>query len=412
MTDAGGTLAVDFDDIRAAATRIAGRVSRTPCVVSDTLSEIYGCRLALKFENLQYTAAFKDRGACNCLLQLDDQASRRGVIAASAGNHAQAVAHFARSLGIAATIVMPRNTPFVKIANTERLGARVVLDGETVDDGMTHARERVTQDGLTLVHPFDDARVIAGQGTVGLEMLEQVPSLDVLVVPIGGGGLIGGIAVAAKALKPSLRIIGVQATRYASIQSRRDDLPLAAGGSTIADGIAVKTPGTLTLPLIERFVEDVVLVDEADLEAAILQLLEIEKTVTEGAGAAGLAAVAKVQERFRGLVVGLVLCGGNIDPRLLSAVILRGLVTSSRLVRLVVAVPDLPGNLARTATLVADLGANIVDVTHQREFTSLSVKATELALTVETKDAQHATRLLQGLEAHGLTVKRLAPGGG
>ncbi|MFW5834730.1 MAG: threonine ammonia-lyase [Pseudomonadota bacterium] len=405
-------LAVGLADIEAAAARIAGRVVATPCIVSETLSEIHGCRLILKFENLQYTAAFKDRGACNCLLQLDDEAKTRGVVAASAGNHAQAVAHHAHLQGIAATIVMPRHTPFVKVANTERLGARVVLEGETVDDAMTHARQLVETEGLTLIHPFDDARVIAGQGTIGLEMLQAFPDLDVLVVPIGGGGLIGGIAVAAKAIKPSLRLVGVEAALYPSVQRLRDGLPPPPGGPTIADGIAVKQPGRLTLPIIDRLVDDIVLVEEADLEAAILQLLEIEKTVAEGAGAAALAAIAKVGERFRGLTVGLVLCGGNIDPRLLSAVILRGLVTSSRLVQLVVEVPDLPGHLARSATAVADLGANIVDVTHRREFSALSVKSTEITFTVETKDAQHAARLIAGLEAQGLRVRRLQPGRG
>ncbi|TVQ39780.1 MAG: threonine ammonia-lyase [Geminicoccaceae bacterium] len=403
-------LAVGIADVEAAADRIRGRVVDTPCIVSETLSEIHGCRLILKFENLQYTAAFKDRGACNCLLQLDDAAKAKGVIAASAGNHAQAVAHHARLQGIKAVIVMPRHTPFVKVANTERLGARIVLEGETVDDAMAHARTLAAAEGYTLIHPFDDARVIAGQGTIGLEMMTAFPELDVLVVPIGGGGLISGIAIAAKHANPDLRIIGVEAALYPSVQRLRDGLPAAAGGATIADGIAVKQPGKLTLPIIEHLVDDVLLVEEADIEAAILQLLEIEKTVVEGAGAAALAAVAKVPERWRGQNVGIVLCGGNIDPRLLSAVILRGLVTSSRLVQLVVEVPDLPGHLAAAATAVADLGANIVDVTHRREFSALSVKSTEITFTVETKDAQHAAKLIAGLEAQGLRVRRLRPG--
>lgn len=406
------TPAVDLEAIQAAAARIAGRVVHTPCLHSATLSDIHGCRLILKFENLQYTAAFKDRGACNCLLQLDADARARGVIAASAGNHAQAVSHHARLVGSRATIVMPRNTPFVKVANTERLGARVVLAGETVDDAMDEAHRLADAEGLTFVHPFDDARVIAGQGTIALEMLAAVPELDVLVVPIGGGGLIGGIAVAAKALKPSVRIIGVEAALYPSVHCLRHGLEPTGGGPTIADGIAVKRPGRLTLPLIEQHVEDVVLVEEADLEAAILQLLEIEKTVVEGAGAAGLAAVARFGESFRGQTVGLVLCGGNIDPRLLSAVILRGLVRSSRLVQLSVEVPDLPGYLAHTATAVADLGANVVDVTHRREWSTLSVKATEITLTVETKDATHAAALIDGLRAQGFKVRRLLPGRG
>ncbi len=343
-------------------------------------------------------------------MQLDAAQRSRGVVAASAGNHAQAVAHHARRLGIPATIVMPEHTPFVKIAGTERLGATVVLQGQNVDDCMAVAREKAAAEGLTLVHPFDDARVIAGQGTVALEMLAAHADLEVLVVPIGGGGLVSGIAVAAKAIKPEIKIVGVEAALYPSVQRLRDGLPPPAGGPTIADGIAVKRPGELTLPIIDALVDDIVLVEEADLEAAILQLLEIEKTVVEGAGAAGLAAVAKVPERFRGRRVGLVLCGGNIDPRLLSAVILRGLVTSSRLVRLAIAVPDLPGSLARIARVIAAMGANIVDVHHRREFSGLSVKSTEIDVTVETRDGQHAQRLAAALDNEGAAVRVLGRG--
>ncbi len=403
-----GPFAVDARDVEAAARRLDGKIVRTPTLRSDTLSAIHGCTLWCKFENQQYTAAFKERGARNCLEQLDAAQRATGVIAVSAGNHAQAVAHHAGLLGIRATIVMPRNTPFVKIAGTERLGARVVLAGDTVDDGMAEAERIIADEGLTFVHPFDDARVIAGQGTIALEWLDDAPELDTLVVPIGGGGLISGIAVAAKARKPDIRIVGVETALFPSVQRIRDGLPPPAGGPTIADGIAVKHPGELTLPIIDALVDDLILVDEAALESAVLELLEIEKTVVEGAGAAGLAAVAAMPERFRGRRVGLVLCGGNIDPRLLSGVILRGLVTTSRLVRLALAVPDKPGSLARITAVVAELGANIVDVRHMREFSGLSVMSTELTVTLEVRDAQHAGRLEAALENAGVAVRRLA----
>ena len=403
-----GPFAVDAGDVEAAAQRLDGKIVRTPTLRSDTLSAIHGCTLWCKFENQQYTAAFKERGARNCLDQLDADQRAKGVIAVSAGNHAQAVAHHARLSGIRATIVMPRHTPFVKIAGTERLGAEVVLAGDTVDDGMARAERLIGERGLTFVHPFDDARVIAGQGTIALEWLADAPDLDTLVVPIGGGGLIAGIAVAAKALRPDLRVVGVEAALFPSVQRRRDGLPPPAGGATIADGIAVKHPGRLTMPIIEALVDELILVDEAALEKAVLELLEIEKTVVEGAGAAGLAAVATLPERFRGRNVGLVLCGGNIDPRLLSGVILRGLVTTSRLVRFALAVPDRPGSLARITALIAELGANIVDVRHMREFSGLSVMSTELTVTLEVRDAQHAGRLEAALENAGVAVRRLA----
>jgi len=400
--------AIAPSDIDAAARRLEGRVVRTPALVSETLSAIHGCTIACKFENQQYTGAFKDRGACNCLMQLDEAQRRRGVIAVSAGNHAQAVAHHAAALGIRATIVMPRHTPFVKVVGTERLGARAVLVGDTIDDGMAHAEQLIAEEALTFVHPFDDARVIAGQGTIASEWLADVPDLDTLVVPIGGGGLISGISIAAKAINPEIRIIGVEAALYPSVLRQRDGLPPPAGGPTIADGIAVKRPGKLTLPIIEQLVDDVILVDESAIEAAILQLLEIEKTVVEGAGAAGLAAIAVAPERFRGRRVGVVLCGGNIDPRLLSAVILRGLVASSRLVRFAIAVPDKPGSLAKITQIIAEAGANIVDVQHRREFSGLSVMSTEITVTLETRDGQHAARLTAALESRGVAVRVLA----
>ncbi len=403
-----GPFAVDVADIAAAAERIRGHVVRTPTLVSETLSAIHGCRLACKFENLQYTGSFKERGARNCLAQLDDAQRAKGVIAVSAGNHAQAVAHHAADLGIQATIVMPRHTPFVKLAGTERLGARIVLSGETVDDGMVEARRLIEAEGLTLVHPFNDPRVVAGQGTIAREWLDDAPDLDTLVVPIGGGGLISGIAIAAKTIKPSIRIVGVEAALFPSVQRLRDGLPPPDGGATIADGIAVKHPGEITLPVIDALVDELILVEEAALEAAILELLEIEKTVLEGAGAAALAAVATAPERFRGRDVGVLLCGGNIDPRLLSAVILRGLVTTSRLVRLALAVPDKPGSLAQITAIIADLGANIVDVQHRREFCGLSVMSTEITVSLETRDAQHAARITAALESGGVAVRTLA----
>jgi threonine dehydratase len=403
-----GGFAVDLAAVEAAADRLAGHVVRTPTLVSETLSAIHGCELVCKFENQQYTGAFKERGARNCLAQLDPARRARGVVAVSAGNHAQAVAHHARDLGIGATIVMPRHTPAVKIVGTERLGAEIVLAGDTVDDGMAHAHRLVDEAGLTFVHPFDDPRVIAGQGTIALEWLADAPELDTLVVPIGGGGLIAGIAVAAKALRPDLRIVGVEAALFPSVQRLRRGLPPPDGGATIADGIAVKHPGALTLPVIDALVDELILVEEAALEAAILELLEIEKTVVEGAGAAGLAAVATAPERFRGRRVGLLLCGGNIDPRLLSGVILRGLVTTSRLVRLVVAVPDRPGSLAEIAAIIADENANIVDVQHRREFSGLSVMRTEVGVTLATRDAEHVDRITAALENHGVAVRTLA----
>lgn len=402
---------VDLAAIQAAAARIRTSVVRTPTLLSETLSQIAGCNLTLKFENLQYTASFKDRGAANALLTLPDDSRRRGVIAMSAGNHAQAVAYHASRLGIASTIVMPRHTPHVKTENTRRLGASVVLKGDTVDDAGQFAREHAAIEGLTLVHPFDNAAVIAGQGSIALEMLADAPDLDTLVVPIGGGGLIGGIATAAKALKPDIRIIGVEASLYPSAYNARHATDKECGGSTIADGIAVKRPGSLTLPIIDRLVDDLVLVEESDLEAAVVRLLEIEKTIVEGAGAASLAAVFRYPELFEGRNVGIVLCGGNIDARLLSDVILRGLVRSQRLIRLRIGVPDRPGSLAAAATCIADLGGNVIDVTHHRAFSTLSVKATAMEVTIETRGGDHAHQLMDGLHSSGFAVDLLGPAG-
>lgn len=402
-------MGVTLADVEAAARRLEGNIGRTPCLRSRTLSEITGAEVWLKFENQQYTASFKERGALNKLVQLPDAARARGVIAMSAGNHAQGVAYHARRLGIAATIVMPSHTPIVKVENTRRLGARVILEGEGVDEAAVRAHALAAEEGLTFIHPFDDEAVIAGQGTVALEMLAQVPDLDVLIVPIGGGGLIAGMATAAKALRPDIEVVGVEAALYPSVKRQLEGASSCPGGPTIAEGIAVKEPGRLTLPVIAGLVSDVLLIDEGAIEAAILQLLEIEKTVAEGAGAAGLAALATNRERFAGRRVGLVVCGGNIDSRLLSAVILRGLVRTRRLVRLRVAVPDSPGSLARIAGTVAAAGGNVVDVVHQRAFSRLSVKLTDLDLTVEARDAAHADEIAAALVGEGFAIHLLGP---
>ncbi len=404
-------MTVTAADVAAARERLAGRLVATPCLQSQTLSDITGAEIWLKFENLQYTAAFKERGALNRLAQLTPAQAAKGVIAMSAGNHAQGVAYHARRLGIPATIVMPRHTPFVKVENTRRFGARVLLEGEGVEEAAIHAWGIAERDGLTFVHPFDDPAVIAGQGTVALEMLEVAPDLEVLVVPIGGGGLISGIAIAARAVNPGIEIVGVEAALYPSVYRRLRGLPALAGGPTIAEGIAVKEPGNLTYPVIERLVSEVLLVEEAAIEAAVLQLLEIEKTVAEGAGAAGLAAVMSHPDRFRGRKVGLVLCGGNIDSRLLSAVILRGLVRTQRLVRLRIGVPDTPGSLVKIASIIAERGGNVVDVGHQRAFSKLSVKLADVDFTIETRSAEHAGEIAAALQAADFQVGRIDEGG-
>ena len=397
-------MTVTLADIEAAARTLEGRVVRTPCTEALALSDRLGARLFLKHENQQYTSSFKDRGACVKLLSLPDEAKKQGVIAMSAGNHAQGVAYHATRLGIPSTIVMPAHAPFVKVEKTKTLGARVRLEGETVDDAAVAARQIAEAEGLTLIHPYDDPAIIAGQGTIALEMLDAVPDLDVLVVPIGGGGLIAGIAIAAKARRPELEIVGVEAAACPSVHAALHGDGTFKRTSTIADGIAVKTPGKLTLPVVRALVDTVLLVEEPALEQAILLLLEVEKTVVEGSGAAGLAAVIGQPDRFAGRRVGLVLCGGNIDSRLLSTVILHGLVRDRRLIRLRIGVPDLPGNLARVTEVVARAGGNVVDVVHHRAFSLLSVTATEIEFTVETRNAAHAAEIVRDLEAAGFAV--------
>ena len=394
-------------DITEAAKRIDGQLLDTPCVASRTLSNLTGAEIFLKFENLQYTASFKERGACNKLVQLTESERKRGVIAMSAGNHAQGVAFHAQRLGIRAVIVMPTFTPGVKVERTKGFGAEVVLHGDTLDEARSHALQLADAQGLVFVHPYDDAAIVAGQGTVGLEMLRAVPELDMLVIAVGGGGLIAGIATAAKAIKPDIAIIGVQTSRFPSMVNAIKGTHHPQGGSTIADGIAVGTPGVIPEAIIRRLVDDMLLVDEGDIEQAIVMLLEIEKTLVEGAGAAGLAALLKYPERFAGKKVGLVLCGGNIDPLLLAAIIARGMVRAGRLARIRVSARDIPGSLAKITGTVADAGANIDEVHHQRAFSILSAQNVEIEVVIQTRGRAHVAEVLDTLRAAGFEAEEL-----
>jgi threonine dehydratase len=400
-------LMIGLPDIRAAAVRLQGHVMATPCVESRTLSEIAGCQVFLKFENLQFTASFKERGACNKLAQLSNDERQRGVVAMSAGNHAQGVAYHAQRLGLHAVIVMPRFTPMVKVERTRGFGAEIVLHGDTLEEARTHALELAESRKLVFVHPYDDEAIIAGQGTVALEMLEAVPQLDMLVVAVGGGGLIGGIAAAARSLKPGLKVVGVQTLRFPNMFNAVKQQSLPQGESTIAEGIAVGRPGQFTQALVERYVDDIVLVDEGDIEQAIVLLLDLEKTLVEGAGAAPLAAVMKEPARFAGRKVGLVLGGGNIDPMLLAAVIQRGMVRAGRLARLRVCARDVPGSLARITAVVSQAGANIDEVHHQRAFTLLAAQNVEIELVVQTRGREHVRALLVALTDAGYEAKEL-----
>jgi threonine dehydratase len=388
-------------EIRAAAARIAGAVEHTPFLQSRTLSRVAGCELWLKFENLQFTASFKERGALNRLLRLSDKERARGVIAMSAGNHAQGVAYHAARLGVRATIVMPRGTPNTKVSSTRVHGAEVVLAGDSLSEAGAHARELAAREGFTFIHPYDDPAVVNGQGTVGLEMLEAMPELDAIVVPVGGGGLASGIAVAAKALRPGIQVFGVESRLWSAMHQRLTGVPVAVGGDTIAEGIAVRDVSELTLELCRQHLDEVLLVDEETIERAIVALVEIEKTVAEGAGAAGLAAVLGHAGRFAGRRVGIPICGGNIDSRMLSAVLMRGLVRDGRLVRLRVAMPDVSGSLAKVTTLIGEAGGNIVEVQHQRVFGTASVRTPEVEFVVETRDREHTQRLIAYLGEHG-----------
>ena len=398
---------VTIDDIRAAAARLAGQVHCTPCLHSRTLSQLCGCEVYLKFENHQFTASFKERGALNCMAQLTAEERARGVLAVSAGNHAQGVAYHAQRMGVPATIVMPRFAPAVKVDNTRRFGAEVVLHGDTFDEARLHGLALAQERVLSVVHPYDDAAVIAGQGTAALEMLAQVPQLDTLIVPIGGGGLLAGMAVAAHALRPDLEVFGVQTERFPAVWNAVHGERRESGQATIADGIAVKSPGALTLPLIRERVDDVLLVGEDDIEQAILMLLEIEKTVVEGAGAVGLAALLKHSGRFAGRRVGLVLSGGNIEPLVLAEIVQRGMVKSGRLARLRLDIRDVPGALADVATLLGKLGANIDSVEHQRAFTSLSVEGAQIEVVVQTRGVAHIAQILETMRAQGYRAERI-----
>ncbi|WP_133364825.1 threonine ammonia-lyase [Qipengyuania sediminis] len=392
-------------DVRAAAARIAGAVVETPMLHSQTLSRIAGCEIWLKFENLQFTAAYKERGALNALLLLTDEQRRRGVIAASAGNHSQGLSYHGTRLGVPVTIVMPRTTPTVKIMQTESVGGQIELFGESFDEASAHARLLEAERGLTFVHPFDDPDVAAGQGTVALEMLAAVPDLDCLVVPIGGGGLISGMATAARALKPDIGLIGVQAKLFPSMYAEIAGRDLACGGDTIAEGIAVKAPGRFTREIVAALVDEILLVEEAALEHAVALLLQIEKTVVEGAGAAGLAAVLSNPERFAGRRVGLVLCGGNIDTRLLANVLLRDLVRSGRMARLRIALQDRPGALFAVMREFAACNVNIIEIHHQRIFTRLPAKGLFTDIECEARDGAQIAALVEVLRAKGYSVE-------
>ena len=398
-------MTVTLEDIRAAAELLRGQVVDTPCLHSRTLSEITGAQVWLKFENHQFTASFKERGALVKLLSLSPEAATQGVVACSAGNHAQGVAYHASRLGIPAVIVMPRHTPFVKVEHTRKHGVEVILHGENFDEAKSHARELAATRGLTLVHPYDDEKVVAGQGTVALEMLAAHPQLDTLLVAIGGGGLIAGMATAAKALKPGIEVIGVETERFPSMYHAVRGTHASFGASTIAEGIAVKEPGRITRAIVERLVSDIVLVDEGDIEQAIVMLLEIEKTVVEGAGAASLAALLKEPGRYAGRRVGLVLCGGNIDPLVLAEIIERGMVRGGRLARVRVQVRDLPGSLARVTSLLADQNANIEEVHHQRAFTHLAVQDAEVDFVLKTRSHAHVAEIVEALTRAGYLAR-------
>lgn len=397
-------LPLTIDDVREAAERISGAVVRTPMMHSITLSEICGAEIWLKFENLQFTAAYKERGALNALLQLTDEQRAKGVIAASAGNHSQGLSYHGRRLGVPVTIVMPRTTPTVKVMQTESVGGKVVQEGETFDEAYAHARKLEQELGLTFVHPFDDPKVAAGQGTVALEMLEDRPDLDCLVVPIGGGGLISGMSTVAKATNPNIEVVGVQAALFPSMYAKINGREMECGGDTLAEGIAVKAPGEFTSQVIAKRVDEILLVEEGTLERAVSLLLQIEKTVVEGAGAAGLAAVLSHPERFAGRKIGLVLCGGNIDTRLLANVLLRDLARSGRLARLRITLQDRPGALFKVMREFDAHNVNIIEIYHQRIFTTLPAKGLITDIECEARDGEQISELIAALRSKGYSV--------
>lgn len=403
-------MSLTLADIEDARRVIAGAVLRTPMLPAPRLSALTGAQVFVKYENLQVTNSFKDRGALVKLSSLNQAERARGVIAMSAGNHAQSVAYHAARLGIPATIVMPVTTPFVKVAATRSHGAEVVLDGQTLTESQARCEAIQAERGLTLVHPYDDLRVMAGQGTIALEMLEEAPDLDVLVIPIGGGGLISGNAVAAKAVNPKIEIVGAEALLYPSVWNALEHGNRPIGGPTLAEGIAVKNVGKLTLPVIRELVSDVILVDEAHLERAVNAYVTLQKTMAEGAGAAGLAAMLTEPARFAGKKVGLILCGGNIDPRILASIMVRELEREARIVSFRLAIPDQPGVLGVIATRLGELGANILEVEHRRLLLDVPAKGAKLDVTVETRDAAHAAEIMAAMAADGYQPVRLGSG--
>ncbi|MBV8752291.1 MAG: threonine ammonia-lyase [Hyphomicrobiales bacterium] len=403
-------MSVTLKDIEAARRTIAGHVLRTPMLPAPRLSDLTGARVYVKYENLQVTNSFKERGALTKLASLSAEERNRGVIAMSAGNHAQAVAYHAARLSVPATIVMPEQTPFVKIAATEAHGAAVVLEGETIAEAHVRADRLARERGLVWVHPYDDPRVMAGQGTVAVEMLEDVAGLEVLIVPIGGGGLISGMAVAAKAVKPDIEIIGVECAAFPSMWNALHGTNRPLGGPTLAEGIAVKSAGALTLPIVRALVADIMLVDEAHLERAVNAYMTLQKTMAEGAGAAALAAMFASPERFHGKAVGLVLTGGNIDPRILASIMVRELEREDRIVSFRLTIPDRPGVLGMIATRLGELGANILAVDHKRLFLDVPAKGARLDVTMETRDRAHGEAIFTTLEADGYAPQRIDTG--
>jgi threonine dehydratase len=403
-------MSVTIADIQDARRVIAGAVLRTPMLPAPRLSALTGAEVFVKYENLQVTNSFKDRGALVKLTSLSATERARGVVAMSAGNHAQAVAYHAARLGIPATIVMPVTTPFVKVAATRSHGAEVVLDGQTVADAQARCEIIQKERGMTLVHPYDDEKVIAGQGTIALEMLEEVGDLDQLVIPIGGGGLIAGNAIAARAINPKIEIVGVEAMLYPAVWNALEHGNRPIGGATLAEGIAVKNVGKLTLPVIRELVSDVILVDEAHLERAVNAYVTLQKTMAEGAGAAGLAALLAEPARFKGKRVGLILCGGNIDPRILASIMVRELEREARIVSFRLAIPDQPGVLGTVATRLGALGANILEVAHRRLLLDVPAKGAKLDVTIETRDAAHASEIMAALAADGYQPVRIGAG--
>lgn len=396
---------VTLKDIRRAADILRGKIVDTRCHFSEKLSALTGAKVFLKLENLQFTGSFKERGALVKLVSLPIRDRKRGIVAMSAGNHAQAVAYQSRKLGIPATIVMPRYTPNIKVEYTRSFGAEVILHGEALSEAADYTKQLAQERNLTLVHPYDDNRIIAGQGTIALEMLNRQPDLEVLMVPIGGGGLISGIAVAARAIHPDIEIVGVQTSRFPAMKQALAGEPIHCGRLSIAEGIAVKSPGEKTLPIIRDRVSDILLVEESEIESAVRLLLDMEKTVVEGAGAAGLAALIKHQERFLGRKVGVVVSGGNIDPLILASIIKRGLVHSGRMVRLHVEVRDVPGALAEVSRCIGEAGANIVEVHHQRSFTSLPLQSAEVEFILITRGSEHVGQILSALSTGGFKTR-------